>query len=115
MKKVCEAPDSPNERALAFMEDYCTSPDGSPIDICIGRMTNDAKIAPELGDPCVLIRINSKVHGFTVLEARALARAAEATMNFGGFVEAGLNFPDLVMGLYHAADVAEQMDNQTRQ
>lgn len=112
MKPSGKSPSDPSLRAAEFLDAYYGAENNTPIDVGIGRMGKDG-IRPEDGEPCVIISINSKVHGFSVTEARALAQAGEMTMNtFKEVFEDDTSLPDLILALRHAADEAEKLDDK---
>mgnify|MGYP001575533754 CR=1 FL=1 len=101
MSKIAvEVPAHGYNRAIGFLQEFWDAPNDADLELMLGTM--------EDGTPAIAIRLNGKVHGLSINEARTLANIVEDTMNTYPWEPESQTFPNLILLLRTGADIAEQ-------
>jgi hypothetical protein len=91
---------SPRERAVAFIDALVAAPGGANISIGAGRTVE--------GAPAIVVKVDGVAHAFLASEARRIAEFMENAIHAFPDDPEGAMLPNMIMGLRHAADRAEQ-------
>ncbi len=95
-----EVPAHGYNRAIGFLQEFWDAPNDADLELMLGTMDD--------GSPAIAIRLNGKVHGLSIKEARTLADIVEETMNKFPCEPESQTFPNLILLLRTGADKAEQ-------